>query len=293
MSFQVPRNLLKLRTGNLILALIPAIILALFTPALAFRSDSVEPSVKANDLLRQAVENEKIGSDDEYYAWMDRLQKPRGSVTKLMVKIPEGILARTLAINDKPLNTVERQQDDERVNRLVDPQKMRDKANKQREDQQHIERILRALPDAFNCEYASAAHGDHNHRLECSPNPAFSAPNYESQVLQGMKAVILIDREEKRISRIEGTLFRDVTFGWGFIGKLNRGGHIEITQAKVSGKHWGMTRMQLVFEGRVIIVKPLRIEETETSWDYRSVPKMSVSQALEFMRTTNPARASR
>ena len=51
--------------------------------------------------------------------------------------------------------------------------------------------------------------------------------------------------------------------------------------------------MQLVFEGRVIIVKPLRIEETETSWDYRSVPKMSVSQALEFMRTTNPARASR
>ena len=31
-----------------------------------------------------------------------------------------------------------------------------------------------------------------------------------------MKTVILIDREDKRIARIEGTLFKDVTFGWGF-----------------------------------------------------------------------------
>src|SRR6266568_4811884 len=125
MSFQVPRNLLKLRTGNLILALIPAIILALFTPALAFRSDSVEPSVKANDLLRQAVENEKTGSDDEYYAWMDRLQKPRGSLTKLKAKIHDRTLARTLAMNHKPLKTADRQQEDDRVKRLVVPQKRR------------------------------------------------------------------------------------------------------------------------------------------------------------------------
>ncbi len=290
MSFQASRDLLKRRAANLILALIPAIILALFTPAIALGSDSPDASLKANDLLRQAVENEKLGSNDEYYSWMDRLQKPRGSVTKLMVKTPAGILARTVAINDKPLTAAERQQDDERLNRLLDPQKMRDKANKQREDQQHIERILRALPAAFNCEFSSAPRDDKNHRLECSPNPTFSAPNYESQVLQGMKAVLLIDREDKRMTRIEGTLFRDVTFGWGFIGRLNRGGRIDIAQAKIAGKHWGITRMQLIFDGRVILVKPLHIEETETSWDYRFVPKMTVSQALEFLHSSNSSK---
>ncbi len=101
-----------------------------------------------------------------------------------------------------------------------------------------------------------------------------------------MKAAILIDREEKRITRIEGTLFRDVNFGWGVLGRLNRGGCIEITQSKVAGKHWGITRIQLMFEGRVVVVKPLKIEETETSWDYRPVPRMTVAQALEFLRNT-------
>jgi hypothetical protein len=288
MNFQVRRNRRALWTASLI----TAVTIALISPALASRADSIEPSSKANDLLRQAVANESINSKDGYYAWMDRLQKPRGSVTKLMVKTPQGILARTVAVNDKPLSVQERQLDDQRIGRLLDPEKMRDKEKKQREDQQHIERLLLALPDAFQCEYVAAGHDERTLRLECSPDPNFSAPNYESQVLQGMKSVIFIDREDKRITKIEGTLFRDVTFGWGFLGRLSRGGRIEITQSKVAGKHWGLTRMQLTFDGRVVVVKPLHIEETETSWDYRSVPGMTTGQALEFLRN-GPSRSPR
>lgn len=273
------RRRIKLRRAGLILATA----MALTCPALANSGEAVEPV--ADDLLRQAIANENIGAREDYRAWMDRLQKPRGSVTKLMVNTPQGILSRTVAFNDRALTPEERQQDDERINRLLNPAMMLDKARKQHEDQQHVERLLLALPDAFRCEYA-AVHDDRNLRLECSPNPHFSAPNYESQVLQGMKAVILIDREEKRIARIEGTLFRDVNFGWGVLGRLNRGGCIEITQSKVAGKHWGITRIQLMFEGRVVVVKPLKIEEAETSWDYRLVPRMTVAQALEFLRST-------
>ena len=129
-------------------------------------------------------------------------------------------------------------------------------------------------------------------RLECSPNREFSPPNYESQVLPGMNVVILIDRDDKRISRLEGTLFKDVTFGWGFLGRLNRGGRIEIAQSKVAGRHWGITRMQLVFEGHIIVLKPLHIEETESAWDYRQVPEMTVAQALKYLRSV-PARTNR
>jgi len=104
--------------------------------------------------------------------------------------------------------------------------------------------------------------------------------------------VILIDREEKRISRIEGTLIRDVTFGWGFLARLDRGGHIEITQARVADRHWSITGMQLAFAGRIVIVKPLNVAQSETCSDYRAVPKMSVAQALEFLRNA-PAKPSR
>jgi hypothetical protein len=271
---------LTLRAATLIFA----IALALISPALASPPGGGEPPMKASDLLRPAVGNEKPGRGGDYYTWIDRLQKPRGSVTKLMVTTPQGILSRTIAVNDKALTPEERKQDDERTRRLLDPEKMRDKAKKQHEDQQHIERILFALPDALQCDYASSPHDEHNLRLECSPNPNFSAPDYESQVLQGMKAVILINREDKRIARIEGTLFKDVTFGWGFLGRLNCGGRIEITQTRVAGKHWGLTRMQLAFEGRILVVKPLNIIETQTSWNYRPVPGMTVAQALEFLR---------
>ncbi len=283
MSFYLTRCFLRTKAAALFVAL------ALQAAAMASPGD---PALPANDLLRQAVANEKSSAKDEYYAWMDRVQKPRGSVTKLMVKTPQGILSRTVAFNDEPLSADERQQDDGRIDRLLEPSKMREKAGKQQEDQRHIERLLHALPDAFHCEYSPSAHDDHTLRLECSPTPEFSPPDYESQVLRGMNAVILIDRDDRRITRIEGNLFRDVTFGWGIVGRLDRGGHIEITQSKVLGKHWGITRMQLVFEGRVIVVKPLHIEETESSWDYRPVPGMNVAQALQYLRSA-PAQPSR
>jgi len=269
------------RIAQLVLA-IPFILVASALARIPAKSDS---SLQPEDLLRQAVANEKLSAKDGYFAWTDRLQKPRGSVTKLMVNTPQGILSRTVAINDHALSADEHQQDEDRINRLLDPAKMRDKAAKQREDQQHIERLLLALPDAFQCQYETAQ-DDRNFHLQCSPNPRFSVPNYESQVLQGMNAKIVIDREDLRISRIEGTLFRDVNFGWGFLGRLNRGGHIEIIQSRVTGKHWGMQRMQLVFDGRIVVVKPLHIEETETSWDYHQVPNMSVAQALEYLRNS-------
>jgi hypothetical protein len=286
MRFRATRKHLGLPAAGRIVA----IAIALISPAMASHQDTGQPTVRANDLLRQVLAKEKPAGKDDYYAWMNRVQKPRGSVTKLMVNTPHGILSRMVAIDDRPLTLLERQQDDERINRLLEPARMREKSRKQQDDQEHIQRLIRALPDALHCDYATT-HQERNLRLECSPDPAFAPPNYESQALQGMTAVILIDREEKRVARIEGTLFRDVTFGWGVLGRLNRGGHIEITQARVAGGYWCMTRMQLVFEGRIVLFKPLNIEETEDSWDYRPVPQMSVAQALEYLRSgaVNPS----
>jgi hypothetical protein len=47
----------------------------------------------------------------------------------------------------------------------------------------------------------------------------------------------------------------------------------------------------LTFEGRILVVKPLKVEETDTSWNYQPVPKMTVGEALEFLRN-NSVKAS-
>ena len=256
-------------------------------------ASTVSPPVStANELLREAIAKEKSTLGDGYLSWLDRVQRPRGSVTKLMVNTPEGILARMVAINDQPLTSEERRQEDERINRLLDPAKMKDKYKKQQEDREHVEHLLYALPDAFECEYAPAVQHETTLRLLCLPNPAFSPQNYESQLLPGMKAEIEIDRAEKRMTRIVGTLFKDVTFGWGFLARLKSGGRVEISQSKVAGRHWSLTRLQLNFDGHLVMVKPLHMEETKTCWSYRTVPGMTVEQALEFLRSS-PVTASK
>lgn len=266
------------------------LLFALLSPALASSVQVPDPATGANDLLREAVANEttqdKAIGGSEYLAWMDRVERPRGSVTKLMVNTPQGILSRTVAINDHALSSAERRQDDERTRRLLDPEKMQEKARRQHEDRQHVEHVLRALPDAFRCDYSPAEPQERTMRLECSPNPRFSPPNYESQVLLGMRAEILIDRDERRITRIAGTLFKDVTFGWGFLARLKSGGRIEIDQSRVADRQWGITHLQMTFDGHIVVVKPLHVEETESCWNYRSVPGMTVEQALEFLRNS-------
>ena len=266
---------------------------AMFSAAPASAADAIAPVSTANELLREAISREKLGLSDGYLAWTDRVQKPRGSITKLMVNTPQGILSRVVAIDDQPLSPEERRQDDQRIDRLLDPAKMQEKFRKQQEDREHVEHLLYALPEAFQCEYSAAVPQDGTLHLECSPNPAFSPPNYESQLLPGMKAEIAIDREEKRITRVVGTLFKEVTFGWGFLARLKSGGRIEITQSKVAGKRWVLTHMQLRFDGHLVMVKPLHVEESKSCWNYRPVPAMTVAQALEFLRNTSIPTAPR
>ncbi len=67
------------------------------------------------------------------------------------------------------------------------------------------------------CEYNTGQHDDRNLHLDCEPNPGFSPKNFESQILQGMKATILIDREDGRLAHIDGTLYKDVSFGMGIL----------------------------------------------------------------------------
>jgi hypothetical protein len=273
------------RCRRLSAALLPWVALALLSTAPAAALDAAMPQMQADELLRRAVANEQPSEFHGYYAWLDRIQKPRGSVTKLMVNTPQGILSRTVAINDRELSPSERQRDDARIDRLLDAGKMREKAKKQHADEQHVERLLRTLPVAFHCSYAPGGGAPDEVTLECAPRPEFSPPNYESRVLVGMKTEITINRRQMRMTRVVGTLVRDVNLGWGFLARLNRGGRIELQQSQVAGQHWGITHIEMSFDGRLCVVKPIHVEETESNWNYRAVPEMNVAQALDFLRS--------
>jgi hypothetical protein len=246
------------------------------------------PPEPPDELVRKAVNNQVQGENDgRYFMWLERVQKPKGSETKRLIQTPEGTIARLLAINDKPLSPEQRKQDEQRLQQLLDPAKMRDKAKSQKEDEQHSLRLLRALPDAFIYKYAGTETSPQGHqivRLNFTPNPNFNPPNRETQVFQGMEGQVWIDTQAMRLAKIDGTLFRDVNFGWGILGRLNKGGRFVVQQAQLANGYWDTVRMQLRFDGKVLMIKPLHIEEIERDWDFQPVPSMTVRQALNTLR---------
>jgi hypothetical protein len=108
------------------------------------------------------------------------------------------------------------------------------------------------------------------------------------QVLAGMQGDLLIDKETLRLARIEGTLFREVTFGWGILGHLNKGGQFRVQQADLGlgDGAWGVTEMNLNMSGKILMFKGLSIVSEEVLSDFhRMAPHLTFAQGVEQLKT--------
>jgi len=79
-------------------------------------------------------------------------------------------------------------------------------------------------------------------------------------------------------------LMQDVNFGWGILGRLDKGGRFSIEQADIGDGQWDLTRMNLSFTGKILLFKHLSIQQQETTSDYRRIPGMNIAQALEMLK---------
>ena len=245
----------------------------------------------AKDLVRQAMQHELKPPENqgEYFAWRTRTVKPNRTTLKQYVETPEGLLARVLTVNDKPLSPEDRAKEDARNNRLLDPKQMQQKHKEQQEDETRTKRMVAALPDAFIYQYVGTEekNGHTMANLKFTPNPDFKPPTRESLVFQGMEGTMTIDATAMHLAKIDGTMVKDVSIGWGIIGHLDKGGHFVVEQKEIDKDNWQITTMRLDFSGKALIFKSIRIDETDISTDFRKVPSMTVGQALEFLKKTD------
>jgi hypothetical protein len=199
-----------------------------------------------------------------------------------------------VAINDKALTPEQRQAEEAHLARLVsNPEQLKRKQMSEKEDTERITRIMKALPDAFLYEPDGIEMGnqevgrtaDQLVRLKFRPNPKYSPPTRVEQVLTGMQGYILIDVDESHVARIDGTLNKDVGFGWGFLGHLDKGGHFMVEQAEVVKEGWEVTRMSLSFTGRILLFKGLNIKSDEVFSNFRPAPSdLSFAQGVELLK---------
>ena len=258
-------------------------------------------AAEAQALVRTAIQNqldEDARGGGPAFRYTLRTNGKRGVLTKDMVETKEGIVARLVAVNNRPPTAEERQADEQKLTQLLnDPQARQQKLKAQSEDDKRTRKMVGAIPDAFLFEPDGTVEGPHGPvvRLKFKPNPKYDPPSRELQVFQGMQGTMLIDSRAKRLAEINGQLFRDVNFGWGILGHLDKGGQFLVQQADVTGSgNWTITHMQLSFDGKAVIFKPIHIRENDEASDFRVVPSdLTFAQGIELLRKQDSAVAEK
>jgi hypothetical protein len=267
----------------LALALIPA------------AGNAQSPTVAPVDLVRRAVQNEvRQGTDSSaHFMFKDQRKTAHTSQTKLIVETQEASAGMIIEQDGRPLFPQQQQAEDARLqNYIRNPDQLAWKRRQEKDEADRTLQIVKALPDAFLYEADGTASGSPGVgkpgatlvRLKFHPNPKYDPPTREQQVLTGMQGHVLIDPVANRIAEIDATLEKQVAFGWGILGHLDRGGHFLVQQAEVSNQQWDLTRMDLSFTGKILLFKSLTVQSSDVFSDFRSVPSnLTFAQGVELL----------
>jgi hypothetical protein len=258
-------------------------------------SPSEQDTSTVAELVRAAAANEVAANDSSVkHMFRSRKQTPQGSQTRLYVETQQATAGMTIAYNDKPLGPDQLRGEEDRLAQLAsNPELLSRKHAQEVENAQRSLCIMKALPDAFLYEYdgeviGADGVGGEGHklvRLKFRPNPAFQPPSHVEQVLVGMQGILVIDPVAKRIAQIDGNLFKEVSFGWGILGHLNKGGHFLVDQRDVGNGSWQVSHMSLAFTGKVLLFKSLAIKSDETFSDFQQVPNdTTFVQGIEMLK---------
>jgi hypothetical protein len=257
-----------------------------------------------SDLVRRVVDNELSAKSDKTHRFMFRSHRETLNVNqdKMYVDTREAMAGMVTAWNNQPLTPELRKAEEERLNRfLTDPEELRHKQKQEHDEYERVERIIKAMPDAFLFEYdgtelGTAAVGRPGMplvRVKFRPNPDYNPPSRVEQVLTGMEGTVLVDPKSARFARIDGTLVHDVAFGWGFLGHLDKGGRFRAEQTEQSPGVWVPSMMGLRFTGKLLFFKSLNIKSEERFRDFRPIPvDVTFAQGIEMLKKENASVAA-
>jgi hypothetical protein len=246
---------------------------------------------QAQALVERALASELRIAQDATHPMRYRLHKvsPRLTSTKEILETKDGDVARLLAYFDKPLLPVDEQKEQARLDALLaDPSLQKHRKQGEQGDMGIVLKLLRMLPNAFLYTYAGSGTGPAGpvEKFTFKPNPGFSPPDFETQALTALTGELWVDAAQERVTRLEGHLQQDTDYGWGILGKLDKGGSVLIEQADVGGHQWRIARVLMQMNLRILF-KTRNIDTTEEMTEYQPVPAgIDYREAIRMLRAT-------
>jgi hypothetical protein len=263
--------------------LFPLAALVLLVP-LAAPQIRAQQSAESKNLIQQTVQTELASdrSDHTAFQYYDHDVTPDHDTLFYTVETPQGVLKRKIDDHGKPLNAEERRGDDLRLHALAADRNAQIKLQKDSQhDDSQAEQMLELLPNAFLWSFAEER-GDLI-ELNFKPDPAYVPDTMESRVFAAMAGQVVVNRREKRIYTIRGTLIQDVKFGFGIFGRLKQGGTFEVERREVVAGHWQMTESHVHLVGKALFFKTIGSQEDETRFDFQIAEAKTMQQAYDAL----------
>ena len=95
---------------------------------------------------------------------------------------------------------------------------------------------------------------------------------------------VIVARDGNRIRTLRGALTEDVKFGFGFFGRLNKGGSFDIERRQVGGGHWQITESHVHIGGHALLFKNIGQQDDETKTDWKPSTAANLREAEEQLR---------
>lgn len=258
----------------------------------SLRASASDVPKDVRSFVRAVVTNELAADANDHSRWMYRDENgvPGKNTVKLVVQTAQGDLSRTIERDGHPLPPEQQKADEQRMDAFA-----QDASLRQKQKQNHLQDAAKAssltkmLPDGFLWTFAGQNGAETT--LNFKPDPNFHPPTREARVFAAMEGTMVVNTEQKRIQELKGKLTRDVNFGYGLLGRLQKGGTFEIERQQIAPRIWAITATHVHIHGRALIFKSIGEEQDEVTSHYHPTPpSLSLEAAAKMLKDGSAAR---
>jgi hypothetical protein len=228
------------------------------------------------------------------------LRKTDGNheTTKQIIETKDGDVARLIAINGQPLTAEQEQAEMNRLDTLAAHPEMQERRRKsEKKDAARIDQLVGLLPDSevYKLEGMVSCGASQCYRLSFTPNADFAPPGIEADVLRGFAGEVWIEEKQQRLVRLEARLVREVTVGFGILGRLDKGGTLEMEQAfEANAQEWQPTVLQMNLNGKALMLKTVSVRISEVASDFAPVSsELGYRDAIAMLKQPETLAAQR
>ncbi len=219
----------------------------------------------------------------------------KGDRMRDQIETPDGNVARLTERDGRPLTAEEDSAERTRLNDLIaSPEAFAHHTRHEQSDSKMEVDLLRLMPEAMLWSYAEGQPQLPSPPggaaalvvLDFKPNPKWSAPTLESEMLTGIEGRVWIDPQTRRMVHLQADVFRAINIGWGFVAHVYPGGTVTALQANAGGQRWILNHIDEKVTLRALLVKNVKQRMVLDTADFQPVPTMSYQKAIKMLLET-------